>query len=90
MGNGSSVRSDVSYADLALGHFPPLLVDLVRAGARDSMLRQEGFKYDEIGAVRALVSLSDREELDADDVSDVTPEATFGIAQAGEAVTAAG
>lgn len=51
------------------------------------MLRQEGFKYDEIGAVRALVSLSDREELDARDARDATPESTLGNAQTGEAVT---
>lgn len=78
----------VGYADTALEHFPPLLVELVRAGARDSRLREEGYKYDEIGAVRALVSLSDREELDAGDTSAVTPEYDIGTAQTGEAVTA--
>lgn len=78
------------YADTALSIFPPLLVELVRAGARDSMLRQEGFKYDEIGAVRALVALSDREGLDADEHVGATTDAALGTALAGEAVTASG
>ena len=76
------------YADAALEHFPPLLVELVCAGARDSRLRDEGFKYDEIGAVRSLVSLSNREALDAGDEPDVTLENHIDNASRAATVTA--
>lgn len=40
----------------ALDHFPSMLVELVRANAKDSEIEAEGFSKFEASAVRALVT----------------------------------
>lgn len=82
------LRPDVTYSDDALELFPTLLVGMIRAGATFGQCRDEGFRREEIAAVTRLVSLSDREQLDAERGSDVTPANHSGTAATGEAVTA--
>lgn len=78
----------MSYADAALEAFPLLLVELVRSNATQRMLRDEGFRSDEIAAVRALVALSNREEVDARRTAERDADGVVGNPPAGEAVTA--
>lgn len=49
-------KSDSPFAARALEAFPHLLTEMIRAGARDAALLEEGFKYGEIKAVRALLT----------------------------------
>ena len=62
------------FAEIALERFDILLVELVRTDAPYQMLRDEGFKADEIAAVRRLVLLAEakggddlEQQLDGDD-----------------------